>query len=648
MGLKQIFIEKASLKLKFRAIGLLVILMTAIPTGLYLWSLEQAISRTQEQITGLGPSSELLNLIRLTQQHRGLSAKLLAGDKSAGAALTERKSAIEQATAQFEKKSLPLIADSRTQTEWVEAQQQWRGLLARLAGDELNGPQSGRQHTEIVNRLIALNSRVLDESGLTHTEDPAAYFLVVGAMLEMPDLTEAMGLARAKGSVILVKNSRDGVAHAEFSRLINLISFDLKKMRANIEKAFEKNAEYEPLLRPMLAQVSQHVLNQIELSEQEIDLAAKLDYSAKEYFDGMTKSIDEVYAFNTLTQKTINETLNANHADMRQQQFMIIAALLVLAAACICATLSVSHSIIRAVQYGGRVAMQIAQGDLTADVKVVSKDELGTLLAQIKAMQQSLKQVVSGVRDNAEGVAKASAELAESNLEMNKRTDSQVAAVVETASVMNQLSTTIQANADSAKDAASLAESAQMEVTRGRSAIETIVSKMNEIHEQSDRIAKIIDVIDGITFQTNILALNAAVEAARAGEHGRGFAVVAAEVRTLAERSSAAAREISTLIGDSVNQVRQGNAYAQDAGSQMGGIVEAIEKVAGLIQTISVASAEQSVGVMQVCKAVDEIDQNTNHNAARLAQNVEAAQALSTQSGELLASVAAFRVIESD
>lgn len=644
MGLKQAFSERASLKQKFGVIGALVIAMTAIPTSLHLLSIEDSVGKIKSEISALEPAKAVMQLIRLTQQHRGFSAKMLAGDAAASQPRAEKKAAIDQAIKAIDANVMPNIDNAPIQSEWNRIKEEWRNLSPRVESKKINGFDSSMLHTHIIDLQIDMNSRMLDAFGLTQTDDPAIYFLVIGAMQEIPELTEALGLARARGSVILLNKDLDPMAHSELKRMTTLATVALKHLQVDLEKAFERRPDFDAALRAIDKETARHVAEVIALSEERIGNSNTLDLPASDYFKTMTKTIDEVYSLSAQTQDVIKRALDERLAEFRRHQLTIAALLLALACACLCAAMSVIGSIIRTVTYGRKVAIQIADGDLTANVQVSSRDELGSLLEQISKMQLSLREVVSGVRNNAEGVALASSELAEGNLDMNKRTEGQVAAVVETASVMNELSTTIQSNAGSALDAAKLAESAQSVVEQGRSSIQTIVGKMNDIHQGSQKIAKIIDVIDGITFQTNILALNAAVEAARAGEQGRGFAVVAAEVRTLAERSSAAAREISTLIGDSVNQVEQGNQFAQEASSQMGTIVESIVQVAALIQEISVASTEQSEGVMHVCKAIEDIDQTTHQNAAKLQQDVAAAQALSNQSADLLNSVAAFKV----
>ncbi|WP_040435341.1 methyl-accepting chemotaxis protein, partial [Melaminivora alkalimesophila] len=265
--------------------------------------------------------------------------------------------------------------------------------------------------------------------------------------------------------------------------------------------------------------------------------------------------------------------------------------------------------------YAASVAREIAAGNLAVQVNLRAGDT-SSLLATMGAMRDSLAQVVARVRQGSEAVALASTEIAQGNQDLSGRTESQASALQETAASMEQLGSTVQQNADNARQANQLAQSASAVALQGGEVVAQVVDTMRGINEASHRIADIIQVIDSIAFQTNILALNAAVEAARAGEQGRGFAVVAGEVRTLAQRSAEAAREIKQLITDSAGRVEQGTALVDRAGSTMQEVVASIRRVTDIVGEISAASSEQSQGVLQVGEAVQQMDQVTQQNAA--------------------------------
>ncbi len=302
------------------------------------------------------------------------------------------------------------------------------------------------------------------------------------------------------------------------------------------------------------------------------------------------------------------------------------------------------RSITAPLAMGVAAADRVARGDLTTPIDIQSRDEIGMLLSALQRMQQSLANTVASVRSNAEGVASASAQIASGNNDLSARTEQQASALEETAASMEELGSTVRQNADNARAANQLAVSASTVAVQGGDVVAEVVETMKGINTSSNKIADIISVIDGIAFQTNILALNAAVEAARAGEQGRGFAVVAGEVRSLAGRSAEAAKEIKTLITDSVERVEQGTVLVDKAGATMTEVVNAIRRVTDIMGEISAASSEQSAGVGQVGEAVTQMDQATQQNAALVEEMAAAASALNTQAGELVNAVAVFKL----
>jgi methyl-accepting chemotaxis protein len=290
-----------------------------------------------------------------------------------------------------------------------------------------------------------------------------------------------------------------------------------------------------------------------------------------------------------------------------------------------------------------RLAQRVAAGDLATRIEPARGDG-SSLMARLHEMQASLAKVVTAVRQNADSLATASAQIAAGNNDLSERTEQQASALEETAASLEQLSATVRQNADNARQASQLALGASGVAVKGGEVVGQVVHTMKGIHDASRRIADIIGVIDGIAFQTNLLALNAAVEAARAGEQGRGFAVVAAEVRNLAQRTAEAAKEIKGLIGTSVERVSQGSTLVDQAGTTMTEIVAAIKRVADIMGEISAASTEQSGGVAQVGEAVSQMDQATQQNAALVEQSAAAAESLRQQALQLVQTVALFQL----
>nr|WP_307731429.1 methyl-accepting chemotaxis protein [Massilia agilis] len=308
--------------------------------------------------------------------------------------------------------------------------------------------------------------------------------------------------------------------------------------------------------------------------------------------------------------------------------------------------LSLARNITAPLRRALDLAKQVAQGDLTAQVRVESKDETGELMAALKDMNASLLGIVTRVRTGTDAIATASSEIAAGNQDLSSRTEQQASSLEETASSMEELTSTVKQNADNARTANQLAAAASGTAAQGGTVVSQVVETMGAINESASKIVDIISVIDGIAFQTNILALNAAVEAARAGEQGRGFAVVASEVRNLAQRSAAAAKEIKVLITDSVEKVEAGSRLVDRAGSTMEDVVASVKRVSDIIGEIAAASEEQRSGIEQVNEAINQMDQVTQQNAALVEEASAAAEAMQEQAAGLAGLVGTFRVDE--
>ncbi|MBX9798697.1 MAG: MCP four helix bundle domain-containing protein [Burkholderiaceae bacterium] len=358
--------------------------------------------------------------------------------------------------------------------------------------------------------------------------------------------------------------------------------------------------------------------------------------------DAYVDSVRDVLAYYQNEVKLADQSITADYGSGRMT--LIIGAVIALILGALIAwrlTVGITHPLQEALS----MAESVAEGDLTArSTMVVGDDEAGLLLKALRRMQDSLAKTVTQIRMGTDTIATASSEIASGNLDLSSRTEQQASSLEETASSMEELTSTVKQNADNSRQANQLAVAASAVAVKGGTVVSEVVNTMGSINDSAKKIVDIIGVIDGIAFQTNILALNAAVEAARAGEQGRGFAVVATEVRNLAQRSAAAAKEIKALIGDSVEKVDAGSKLVAEAGTTMDEIVDGVKRVADIMAEITAASQEQSDGIEQVNQAIGQMDQVTQQNAALVEEAAAAAESLQDQARNLAQAVSVFQI----
>jgi methyl-accepting chemotaxis protein len=391
---------------------------------------------------------------------------------------------------------------------------------------------------------------------------------------------------------------------------------------------------------PRLADYRKHVEEAV-LGGSDAAAGAALMQVAEGSFDATLKTLQELVL---LQKKLTDESLEAAAAEFRHALLALLVLLGGAVVASIAAALFMSRMIVRPLKQAGAAAGRIAGGDLSEEMEAPGRDETARLLQALGAMTRELRARVGEVAGGAQLVADTSSQIAQGNLDLSQRTEEQASTLEETASSLEELTARVAQNAEHARRASDLARGASDVALRGGEAVGQVVRTMEGIADASRRIGDIIGVIDGIAFQTNILALNAAVEAARAGEQGRGFAVVAAEVRALAKRSADAAKEVKTLVGDSVGRVQAGTGMVNAAGATMRDIVASVREVSALIDEIAAGGQEQSDGIRQVNTAVVQMDQVVQQNATLVEQASAATEAMRDQAAALLAQVARFKL----
>jgi methyl-accepting chemotaxis protein-2 (aspartate sensor receptor) len=355
------------------------------------------------------------------------------------------------------------------------------------------------------------------------------------------------------------------------------------------------------------------------------------------FFKELTAFADNISAYS-------EQQVQASRAESTMMTYVYLGLAALILAVSLGAFLFMNRVVLRPLRAVSDSFDKIAGGDLTVRVEATANNEIGHLMAAVKRMQESLTRTVAAVRRGVDEINVGSREISAGNTDLSSRTEQQAASLEETAASMEQLASTVKQNADNARQANQLAASASDVAERGGSAVSEVVNTMHDISASSRKISEIVSVIDGIAFQTNILALNAAVEAARAGEQGKGFAVVAGEVRSLAQRSAQAAKEIKGLIEDSVSKVGAGSQQVERAGATMQEIVASVKRVTDIMGEISAASDEQSSGIDQVNRAVSQMDEVTQQNAALVEEAAAAAGSLQEQAERLVQAVAVFKI----
>ena len=624
---------------KLALLAIPCIAAAVIPAALYLRVLHTQATEAALEAEGARNVKAVIDFVRLAQQHRGLAGGVLAGNTALAAQRDAKK--VEVLAALDAMRAAAPAGSDTVRSEAGDIAQAFAELASLVDGRRIDAAESFRRHTDLIARTLMHLEDWLDWYGLSFEHDPAARFLVDAAYHYLPQLTEAVGQARALGTAVLTARTATAQERVAAANLLDRATERLAMARIAIRKAGTANANLR-VLDKALADAEAQTRDAIAVVRREVVEAPAPAFAPADYFALTTRAIDTQFVLMDQAAAELATFFAAQGAARANaRNAMVAGALLVLLALAVF-SVRVARAITRPLSRAVAVAGQIAAGRLDNDIEPEGRDEVAQLLGALRAMQSQLVDVVSRIQDASYAVREAADQTAAGNQDLSGRTEEQASTLEETAANMEEMTTAVRQNAHSAEAAIALAQEALEKARDGGELVGRVVATIGAISDGSRRVREITETIDAIAFQTNLLALNAAVEAARAGEQGRGFAVVASEVRALAKRCADASLEIRGLVKSSADQVEQGRAQADVAGQAMERIVHSVQGVAQRIQEIAAASAQQRQGIEQINQAVMQMESVTQQNAALVEEAAAASLALQGQAAELAGAVSIF------
>ncbi|WP_345812591.1 methyl-accepting chemotaxis protein [Paraburkholderia sp. PREW-6R] len=453
--------------------------------------------------------------------------------------------------------------------------------------------------------------------------------------------------AIAARNLVLVTKPQDlDLEKADVLRAHEDVQTNLKKLNDMIATATDTSEKARSLVADInrveasYGPVATDIVN-LALNNKRDEAVVKMDEQCRPLLAALISATNAYAEYTHMRQEQLISDYTTHYENQRN---LLIAMCLFALGLAVGACLLITRAVTKPLGVAIDVARTVSEGDLRTRIEVDATDETGKLLGALRDMNERLTAIVGRVRDSSTSIAGAARQIAAGNMDLSQRTEQQAASLQETAASMEELTSTVKQNADNAQQGSALASNASSVARKGSEVVGQVVNTMHDISDSSTKIADITGIIEGIAFQTNILALNAAVEAARAGEQGRGFAVVASEVRSLAQRSSSAAKEIKDLIATSVDKIRDGSALANEAGKTMSEVTQAVARVTDIMSEIAAASSEQSRGIEQVNVAITQMDNVTQQNAALVEEAAAASRSMEDQGQQLSQAVAFFQI----
>ncbi|WPG19685.1 methyl-accepting chemotaxis protein [Kosakonia cowanii] len=637
-------LNKINLSTKFMVLGIISLLLFALPTALFVNESSQKVQAKQVELKAIPVEKKLLKLLNLIQRHRAESAIAVTQGNPAYPPRIALRDQINVLADEIRKDIVAESPEAHPLQQLDKVNQQWQALQNQIDSRSLTAPESLVSHAALIRSLLDFNIDVLDFYGLSLDPDLDTSQLITAALFHLPELTETLGQIRASGTSLLAK--KDGISETDNARMEFQIGNGEKALQlfdVGMKKYLGGNEEIRNLFGRKTEGAVQGATQALSTAREIFITHSRPPMAPTEYVAIFTEAINNFTVLGNGMSDELSQQLTKQISAQRSAQITLLAVLIFSALLGIALTVFIIRSITGPVNEAARIAQEVATGDLTSRIAVTGSNEMSALLQSLMKMSEHLSSLVNDIKNNAVTIATSSEEIASGNSDLSSRTEEQAASLAQTAASMEQLASIIQQNADNTRHAASMAGSATSAALLGGEAMESVLASMHKISNSAGQIEEIIAVIDGIAFQTNILALNAAVEAARAGEHGKGFAVVASEVRALAQRSAVAAKEIKELIENSVSDAQSGIKMAENAGDKVKQSVSAIEQTSMLINEVSASSAEQSSGVSQINIAVSQMDQVTQQNAGLVQQSASSADDLAERAARLRQLVAVFK-----
>ncbi len=632
-------------RMRFTAKAAVILLLLVLPLLAALWVLigdrQTAWQSTRAERHGVAAIQLVMPALDATQLlRRALVDRANGVDRPDLSALETRFAGAMDALL---KEGRPLAEGFNIDTSavWKRIEDARRAAANPSTG--LPAAEVRKPYVELSNALAELIEYMVDGSGLALDPEGDSYYLMLASTVNLPALMENMGLTRAAVATYVDKPSSTTLVQA--AGRLALDAAALNRLVENFDHARSFNEQLDTAaMVGQLASAQAFVKQQQALLAADPANVAQLSGGSAAVVKQASAAIADLGALQAKTARQLDVLLTARETRLVDNSVTgaSIAGLLLMAG------LYFFYCFYRVMQSGIQVLLQrmqaMAEGDLRGKLEPKGSDEMAQLIDALGHMQTALRRTVAEVRQAADAIGLSAAEVAAGSLDLSARTEQAAANLEETASAMEQIGTTVAATTDGAAEAASVAAQNVNLANEGGRVIGNVVGTMGQIQGSSQRIGEIIGTIDGIAFQTNILALNAAVEAARAGEQGRGFAVVASEVRSLAQRSAAAAREIKQLIHASGERVETGTRIVNDAGRTIHDIVDSTAKVGELLRTIAAGAREQALGIGQVGKAIHDLDRMTQQNAALVEQTAAASGTMRQQAERLAQAVAVFKL----